>query len=128
MSIRNDRIRFVAMIKAHDGVSDEEFRTRINEVVGQVAAVPVFHKNVLKYELSYRIAGGHVEVADALSVVGNHGEYNAMVIVEAENYEKLIEALQHPDVLKALDGGFSNTMRRDDCPVFTTELLTAIDK
>lgn len=51
MSLRKDRIRLVGLIHALDGLSAEEFQSRMLELVASIKDLPAMQKNLLKYEM-----------------------------------------------------------------------------
>ncbi|KAJ7140621.1 hypothetical protein C8R44DRAFT_866329 [Mycena epipterygia] len=144
MTFRTDRIRLVGFFRPVQGVSEEDSRTRLTEVVGKIKVLPIMNKHLLKYEVALRIPSG--ELLNILNQSDN--EYSAMLVVETETVEHLnevntnsvrrpaalnvsnyvMQALSDPTFLKLLDGAYENIFRRDDMPIFTTEIFSAIDK
>jgi hypothetical protein len=60
MSIRKDRVRYVGLLKPVDGLSAEEFRRRMTDLVGSIKSLPISQKKLLKYEM---VSAHHVRYA-----------------------------------------------------------------
>ncbi|KAJ7167849.1 hypothetical protein C8R46DRAFT_1350772 [Mycena filopes] len=121
MSLHKDRIRLVGLIHRLDGISNKEFQARMLNLVASIKELPVMQKNLLKYEMAFRVGGAKdAKLVETLALSTNT-DYSAVVTVEVENHEKLMEAVEDPSFLKLLDTAYTEVFRREDFEVFTTD-------
>ncbi|KAJ7360925.1 hypothetical protein DFH08DRAFT_1074044 [Mycena albidolilacea] len=124
MSFRKDRVRLFGLIRARDGISEDEFRTRMIELLNAIKLLPS-QSHVLKYEMAFRTSAGEQELKDTLKHKADSG-FSSVVLMEAEDNEELMKAIRDPVFLKLLDDGHETFMMHDRLEVFMTEVFSVI--
>ncbi|KAJ6541618.1 hypothetical protein B0H19DRAFT_1268596 [Mycena capillaripes] len=88
MSFCKDRVCLIGVIKALDGISSDEVRTKMVELVNSMRVLPVMQNNLLRYEMDWK------EVTEMLKRKADN-KYTTIVLMEAEDNETLMKVLRN---------------------------------
>ncbi|KAF7335425.1 SPX domain-containing protein [Mycena venus] len=125
MTTTQDRVRAMGIYKCPAEVTMEVFKQKCEEVLDCIAALPVGHDNILKYEMFVP----NRAIDEHLVRYGLPSPQDTIVIVaEFAALENLDKLLLSPEVKQIMEAGKANiSMHLDSCS-FAFDVITKIDK
>ncbi|KAJ6522221.1 hypothetical protein DFH09DRAFT_1372768 [Mycena vulgaris] len=125
MSTHKDRCRWIGVFKAPPHLSKEEFEQGLTAMARALAAVPTAQANMLWKEVSFANNLFDTEIR-GLGLPTTGGV--ALLIGEAENYEKMRQVAEDPEIGRIVAEGRQRIGMGEGSMVFTADVLPTIDK
>ncbi|KAF7337080.1 hypothetical protein MVEN_02145200 [Mycena venus] len=99
-SARKDHVYAVGVHKAPPQLSKKEFEDKVNAMMDEALAFPVVKRNIVKLEIMFH----NDRLDDHLKFLEfPHAEPTAIVMVQSETLDHLIEAVRDPEVQNLFD-------------------------
>ncbi|KAF8079269.1 hypothetical protein FPV67DRAFT_1444426 [Lyophyllum atratum] len=122
---RTDRVRVVIFLKKRPDLTKEEFSRYWSGPHGDLfKSLEIVKKNVIKYEQAHT-NDKYISAPQAMGLTAP--EWDGLVILEGESYEKLFEVFQSDEYLSIVAPDEAHFLDRAKCQILPVDLVTLIE-
>ncbi|KAJ7657343.1 hypothetical protein DFH06DRAFT_1473309 [Mycena polygramma] len=120
------RVRAIGVWKGRRDFSHDEIAASAPQVIEHVKSIPIIQKNILKYDVSFKVEPAATTLASALGLKDT--DFTCVILVEGASHEKIREALTSPEYLAVINGALDKSTTPEDFHFFPAEFISIIDK